>query len=88
MPPYQTDFPPEEFKARWAKVFDRIGEDAVAIVQGAPLTNGFIYPRQTNEFYYLCGVETPGSYVLLDGRDRRVTLYLPPRNRRLERAEG
>lgn len=88
VPWYQIDFPPEEFIARWAKVFDRIGEDAVAIVQGAPMTNGFIYPRQTNEFYYLCGVETPGSYILLDGRDRRVTLYLPPRNRRLESSEG
>ncbi len=87
-PWYQTDFPPQEFEARWTKLFDRIGGDAIAIVQGAPLTNGFVYPRQTNEFYYLCGVETPGSYILLDGRDRRVTLYLPPRNRRLESAEG
>jgi hypothetical protein len=25
----QTDFPPEEFQARWAKVFDRIGDKAV-----------------------------------------------------------
>ncbi len=87
-PWYQSDFPPEEFQARWAKIFDRIGEDAVALVQGVAMTNGFIYPRQTNEFYYLCGVETPGSYILLDGRDRRVTLYLPPRNRRLESSEG
>ncbi|UCC82156.1 MAG: aminopeptidase P N-terminal domain-containing protein [Gemmatimonadota bacterium] len=87
-PWYQTDFPPEEFETRWAKIFDRIGEDAVALVQGVAMTSGFIYPRQTNEFYYLCGVETPGSYILLDGRDRRVTLYLPLRNRRLESSEG
>jgi Xaa-Pro aminopeptidase len=87
-PWYQSDFPPEEFKARWVKIFDAIGEDAVALVQGVAMTDGFIYPRQTNEFYYLCGIETPGSYILLDGRDRRVTLYLPPRNRRLEASEG
>ncbi len=85
---YQTDFPPEEFKARWQKVFDRIGDQAVAVVQGAPMTNGFIYPRQFNSFYYLCGIETPGSYILLDGRAKKVTLYLPPRNAALENAEG
>jgi Xaa-Pro aminopeptidase len=85
---YQTDFPPEEFKARWAGVFERIGREAVAVVQGAPLTNGYQLPRQSNSFYYLCGVETPNSYLLLDGRTREVTLYLPPRNERLERAEG
>jgi Xaa-Pro aminopeptidase len=85
---YQTDFPPEEFKARWAKVLDAIGNEAVAAVQGAPLTNGYQLPRQSNTFYYLSGIETPGSYLLLDGRSRRAVLYLPPRNERLERAEG
>jgi len=87
-PWYQTDFPPEEFQARWEKLFDGIGSEAVAVVQGVGMTPGFIYPRQTNEFYYLCGVETPGSYLLLDGRSRTATLFLPPRNRRLESAEG
>ena len=57
-------------------------------MQGVPLTNGFTMPRQHNTFYYLCGIETPGAYLLLDGRTRKVTLYLPPRNARLERAEG
>ena len=85
---YQDDFPPEEFKARWEKVFDQIGDQAIAIVQGATQANGFIMPRQSNSFYYLCGVETPHSYILLDGRNRTVTLYLPPRNERLERSEG
>ena len=45
-------------------------------------------PRQSNEFYYLCGIETPHAYLLLDGRNRKATLYLPPRNQRLESAEG
>ena len=85
---YQTDFPPEEFKSRWAKVFQSVGENAVAILQGVPQTNGFITPRQTNEFYYLCGIETPRSYLLLDGREKKVTLFLPPRNAALENAEG
>ena len=67
-PPYQTDFPPDEFKARWARIYDQIGDDAVAVVQGVGLTPGFMFPRQHNEFYYLCGVETPGAYLMLDGR--------------------
>jgi Xaa-Pro aminopeptidase len=85
---YQVDFPPEEFKKRWEGVFDQIGDDAVAIVQGFALSNGFIMPRQTNAFYYLSGIETPHAYILLDGRDKKVTLYMPPRNVRLERSEG
>src|SRR5262245_24828211 len=87
-PDYQLDFPPEEFKARWDKIFTKIGDRGVAIVQGMPQTNGFIVPRQNNEFYYLCGIEAPHSYLVLDGKTRRVTLYLPPANRRLEAAEG
>lgn len=87
-PPYQTDFPPEEFRARWENVFERIGDRAVALVAGAPLAGGFVFPRQTNDFYYLSGVETPGSYLLLDGRTRKATLFLPPRNARLEASEG
>lgn len=85
---YQADFPPEEFRARWNLVFDRIGDQAVAAVQGVPTTNGFQLPRQHNTFYYLSGIETPGSYIVLDGRTRRVTFYLPPRNAALEAAEG
>ncbi|HQR68851.1 MAG TPA: aminopeptidase P N-terminal domain-containing protein, partial [Thermoanaerobaculia bacterium] len=75
-PPYQTDFPADEFRARWERVFDRIGDKAVAVVAGAPLAGGFVFPRQTNEFYYLSGVETPGAYILLDGRTHRATLFL------------
>jgi Xaa-Pro aminopeptidase len=87
-PYYQPHFPPEEFQARWRKIFDQIGDRAVAIVQGAPLARGYAMPRQSNEFYYLSGIETPGAYLLLDGRTRKTTLFLPPRNERLERSEG
>ena len=45
---YQTDFPAEEFKGRHAKVFERIGDNAVAVVQGVPQTEGFTLPRQHN----------------------------------------
>jgi Xaa-Pro aminopeptidase len=85
---YQTDFSIEEFKARREKVFDAIGTNSMAIIQGAPSVNGFKVFRQSNEFYYLCGLETPHSYLLLDGRSRKATLYLPHRDEARERNEG
>ena len=85
---YQNDFPPEEFRARWNQIFDAIGDKAVALVQGGASTRGFDFPRQVNEFYYLSGVETGHAYLLFDGRNRKVTLFLPARNEQLERAEG
>jgi Xaa-Pro aminopeptidase len=85
---YQTDFPADEFRARHAAVFERIGSNAVAVVQGVHQTEGFTLPRQHNTFYYLSGIETPGAYLLLDGRSRTVIIYLPARNPRLEAAEG
>jgi Xaa-Pro aminopeptidase len=85
---YQADFPAEEFRSRHAKVFEQLGPNAVAVVQGMPQTEGYTLPRQHNSFYYLSGIETPGSYLLLDGRTKKVTIYLPARNPRLEAAEG
>jgi len=83
-----ADFPPEEFAARRAKVFDQIGNRAVAVVQGAALPEGFGVFRQANDFYYLTGLETPHSYLLLDGRTRRATLFLPHRDEARDRNQG
>ena len=52
-PLFTTDFPPEEFAARRAKVMDAIGQDGIALVQGAGLQEGYSRFRQSNEFYYL-----------------------------------
>jgi Xaa-Pro aminopeptidase len=87
-PPFQDDFPAAEFVQRRAKVMDAIGNEAIAIVQGAPGVDGFKVFRQSNEFYYLTGLETPHAYLVLDGRSRRTTLYLTPRNEALERSTG
>src|SRR5262245_13353598 len=85
---YPNEFPGDQFRTRFAQVFQKIGDNAVAVVQGVHQTEGFTLPRQHNTFYYLSGIETPGAYLLLDGRSKHVTLYLPPRNQRLEAAEG
>lgn len=73
-------FPPEEFAARRARVFDAIGPDACAVLQGAGPVLGFQDFRQSNDFFYLSGVEMPQAYLLLDGRTRQTSLYLPPRD--------
>jgi Xaa-Pro aminopeptidase len=88
VPLFTHDFPPEEFRARREKIYDALGGRALAIVQGAPSPVGYVRFRQSNEFYYLCGVESPHSYLLLDGARRSASLYLPHRNERREAAEG
>jgi len=87
-PLFTTDFPPEEVAARRAKVYEAIGADAFAVVQGAPVPAGYTRFRQSNEFYYLCGIEVPHAYLLLDGSSKKATLFLPPRNEGRERGEG
>jgi len=84
---WQTDFPAEEFIARRDRVFDAIGS-AHAVIFGAAEAGAFGTFRQHNDFHYLCGIETPGACLLMDGTTSTVTLYLPPRDERLERVDG
>ncbi|HYW30575.1 MAG TPA: Xaa-Pro peptidase family protein [Gemmatimonas sp.] len=85
---YQTDFTPAEFAARRAKVYDAIGSQGLAIVLGASGVPGFSVFRQANDFYYLCGVESAHAYLLLNGRTRTTTLYLPHRDEGIEASGG
>ena len=80
-----VDFTIDEFQARRERIYRAIGSDAVALLQGAPKERGHALFRQDNDFYYLCGVEAPHAYLLLDGRSERTTLYLPHQS--AERAE-
>ena len=82
-PVLPTAFPPQEFAARRARVYDRIG-DAVAIVVGTTERPGEQPLRQGNQFHYLTGVVEPQAYVVLDGRTRRTTLFLRPHDERRE----
>ncbi|HUU89991.1 MAG TPA: Xaa-Pro peptidase family protein, partial [Phycisphaerae bacterium] len=84
---FQTDFPAEEFRARRARVFDAIGPQAHALLQGAPPVRGFEVFRQTNEFYYCSGLEVSQACLLLSGADRTAALYLPHRPQKRS-AEG
>lgn len=88
VPLFTKDFTPEEFAQRRNKIYDAIGVNALAVLQGAPSPAGYVRFRQSNEFYYLCGIEAPHAYLLLDGKARRASLYLPHRNEGRERSEG
>jgi Xaa-Pro aminopeptidase len=81
---FQRDFSPGEFAQRRDKIFAQIGTEAVALLQGAPAPSGFAVFRQNNEFFYVCGIEVPQAYLLLDGRSGQTTVYmrLPSRGRR------
>ncbi|HUA58548.1 MAG TPA: aminopeptidase P N-terminal domain-containing protein [Verrucomicrobiae bacterium] len=82
--PVFTDvFPPEEFAARRAKVFDKIS-DGVAVVLGTTEPPGEMPLRQNNQFHYLCGVVEPRAILVLDGKTRKTTLFLNPRNQQQE----
>jgi Xaa-Pro aminopeptidase len=86
--PLFTDaFPPEEFAARRARVMKEIG-DGIAILQGAAERAGYLKFRQSNQFFYLTGVEVPRALLVIDGRAKQTTLFVPARDERMERSEG
>lgn len=87
-PRFTQDFPPAEFAARRLAVAKAIGPDAVAVLQGAPSPPGYTRFRQSNDFYYLSGIEVPHAYLLIEGGTARTTLYVPHRNPGRERSEG
>lgn len=72
----QNWFPKEEFSERRDKVLDALG-GACALLQGAGPVGGFDVFRQTNDFFYLSGIEIPQAYLLLDSSQRITTLYIP-----------
>src|SRR5690606_3223073 len=53
--------------------------DPVAVLQGGPKESAHARFRQVNDFQYLCPVETPHAYLVIDGRGGEdVThLFLP-----------
>ena len=75
------------FAARRASLMKKI-ERGAAVLQGAPETRAYVPFRQSNDFYYLTGVEVPDAAVLIDAASHRSILFLPPRNRQTERWEG
>src|SRR5580700_11046756 len=82
-PVFTNIFPPEEHAARRARVMEKIG-DGVAILQGTTERPGEQPLRQSNQFFYVSGVVEPRAILLIDGKTKRSTLFLLPRNERNE----
>jgi Xaa-Pro aminopeptidase len=81
-PVFTNVFPPDEYAARRAAVMEKIGE-GVAILQGTTERPGEQPLRQSNQFFYVCGVVEPRAILFIDGRSKKTTLFLnPPIERR------
>ena len=74
---------------RRRRVAERIGaERAIAVVQGARGSGTHDQFRQSNELFYLCGVEVPHAYLVIGGGDGTAALFLPHQDRHSAEAEG
>jgi len=85
---YQTDFSIVDFQERRSQIFEAIGNNSIALIQGAASITGFKVFRQTNTFYYLCGLESEHAYLLLNGKTKTTTIYLPNRDKARESSQG
>ena len=85
---YQTDFSIVDFQERRSQIFEAIGNNSIALIQGAASITGFKVFRQTNTFYYLCGLESEHAYLLLNGKTKTSTIYLPNRDKARESSQG
>lgn len=85
---FETDFTAKDFSQRREIIFDKIGGNALALIQGSEGATTFGVFRQSNNFYYLCGIETAHSYLLLNGKNMTSTLYLPHQDKGKDSNEG
>jgi Xaa-Pro aminopeptidase len=83
-PVFTDAFPREEYAARRAAVIKQTG-DALVIMQGTTERPGEQPFRQSNQFFYLTGVNEPRALLIIDGRSKTSTLFLNPRNERREK---
>src|ERR1700744_1319368 len=76
-PVFRNVFPPEEFAARRAKIFDKIG-DGVAILEGTTERPGEQPFRHANQFFFPAGGAEPRAIALLDGKTKETPIFLLP----------
>ncbi|HEY5241671.1 MAG TPA: aminopeptidase P N-terminal domain-containing protein, partial [Polyangiaceae bacterium] len=85
----------ETFARRRAAFFDAMAtasSSAVAVLPSAPVfvrNNDVDHDyRQDSDFFYLTGFDEPESVLVLDAEDRKVTLFVRPRDRDREVWDG
>jgi Xaa-Pro aminopeptidase len=85
---FTSNFTTQEFAARRTKIYDAIGPEAIAVMQGLPSVHSSAIFRQSNEFFYVSGVVAPQALLLMDGSTKKTTLYLPKQNTSRAATEG
>jgi Xaa-Pro aminopeptidase len=88
LPPYQADFTADELRTRRTLIAQAIGEPAVALVPGLGELASMGMFRQSNEFYYLTGLEVPRAYLTVEGGSGRSVLFVTHRDLERERSDG
>jgi Xaa-Pro aminopeptidase len=85
----------ESFARRRAAFFDgmaRATPSSVAVLPAAPVftrNNDVDHEyRQDSDFFYLTGFDEPESVLVMDGQDRKTTLFVRPRDRDREVWDG
>src|SRR5579885_1764073 len=85
----------ETFTRRREAFFDAMAAaspSAVAVLPAAPVfvrNNDVDHEyRQDSDFYYLTGFDEPESVLVLDAQERKVTLFVRPRDRDREVWDG
>jgi Xaa-Pro aminopeptidase len=84
---FQKDFSADELAGRRRRATTAMGEGQ-AVVASASEVPGFDPARQTNDFYYLTGIEVPHAYLTMDAANCRCVVYLPPRDEKHEKSDG
>ena len=88
--------PVEFLEARRTALLDRMGNGVLVLRSASPRSIEGDYPqdsdyRESNDFFYLTGLEAPGSWLILIARATgpdSVRLYLPPPKPEEERWTG
>ena len=83
----QKDFSAAELGKRRHRAMT-VMKDGVAVVAARDEVPGFDPVRQSNDFYYLTGVEVSHAYLTMNAATGRNVIYLPPRDERMEKIDG
>jgi Xaa-Pro aminopeptidase len=68
-------FDKAEYAVRRTRLMDKV-PDGAAVIFGAKPPAGYHPFVQSNDFFYLCGVEAPDAVLVVDGKRRTTTLFL------------
>ena len=82
----RPDFRPQEYEYRRGRVIDRLAASGGGLLltpSSDGITRGGTF-RQLEDFWYLTGLEVPGSMLVLDAGRRRSLLFMPARDPRFE----